>query len=150
MMEDKVQLSNYNQPDKYCVFIPWTTMGGLTENRYVGTFVWQAVSPILEKKALAQVREAAKTDFAARGTVEAAAERSQASSPAAPSSCTESDFRSMFTFRPLSITWRFSSRIPNSFWILGTISIFFFIQFFGVALSWRTNCQPCADRAQRT
>jgi putative ABC transport system permease protein len=57
VMEEKVQLSNYNQPDKYCVFIPWTTMGGLTENRYVGTFVWQAVSPVLEKKALVQVRE---------------------------------------------------------------------------------------------
>src|SRR5580765_4480947 len=57
VMEEKVQLSNYNQPDKYCVFVPWTTMGGLTENRYVGTFVWQAVSPVLEKKALVQVRE---------------------------------------------------------------------------------------------
>src|SRR6476659_9541884 len=57
VMEEKVQLSNYNQPDKYCVFVPWTTMGGLTENRYVGTFVWQAVSPALEKKALVQVRE---------------------------------------------------------------------------------------------
>src|SRR5438128_1788787 len=57
VMEEKVQLSNYNQPDKYCVFVPWTTMGGLTENRYVATFVWQAVSPSLEKKALGQVRE---------------------------------------------------------------------------------------------
>ena len=50
-MEEKVQLSNYNRPDKYCVFIPWTTMGGLSDNRYVGTFVWQAVSPMLEPKA---------------------------------------------------------------------------------------------------
>jgi putative ABC transport system permease protein len=57
VMEEKVQLSNYNRPDKYCVFIPWTTMGGLSDNRYVGTFVWQAVSPMLEKKALVQVRE---------------------------------------------------------------------------------------------
>jgi putative ABC transport system permease protein len=57
VMEEKVQLSNYNQPDKYCVFIPWTTMGGLSDNRYVGTFVWQAVSPMLEPKAIAQVRE---------------------------------------------------------------------------------------------
>ena len=55
--EEKVQLSNYNQPDKYCVFIPWTTMGGLTDNRYVATFVWQAVSPMLEPKATRQVRE---------------------------------------------------------------------------------------------
>ena len=51
VMEEKVQLSNYNRPDKYCVFIPWTTMGGLTDTKYVGTFVWQAVSPMLEPKA---------------------------------------------------------------------------------------------------
>jgi putative ABC transport system permease protein len=57
VMEEKVQLSNYNRPDKYCVFIPWTTMGGLADTRYVGTFVWQAVSPMLEPKAQAQVRE---------------------------------------------------------------------------------------------
>jgi putative ABC transport system permease protein len=57
VMEEKVQLSNYNRPDKYCVFIPWTTMGGLSDNRYVGTFVWQATSPMLEKKATLQVRE---------------------------------------------------------------------------------------------
>jgi len=57
VMEEKVQLSNYNRPDKYCVFIPWTTMGGLTDNRYVATFVWQAMSPMLEPKAQAQVRE---------------------------------------------------------------------------------------------
>ncbi len=57
VMEEKVQLSNYNRPDKYCIFIPWTTMGGLTDNRYVGTFVWQAVSPTLEPRAQRQVRE---------------------------------------------------------------------------------------------
>jgi putative ABC transport system permease protein len=57
VMEDKVQLSNYQRPDKYCVFIPWTTMGVLSDNRYVGTFVYQAVSPTLEPKATRQVRE---------------------------------------------------------------------------------------------
>ncbi len=57
VMEEKVQLSNYNRPDKYCVFIPWTTMGGLWDTRYVSTFVWQAVSPSLEAKATKQVRE---------------------------------------------------------------------------------------------
>ena len=51
VMEEKVQLSNYNRPDKYCIFIPWTTMGGLSDTQYVGTFVWQAVSPTLEAKA---------------------------------------------------------------------------------------------------
>src|SRR5436190_15048186 len=57
VMEEKVQLSNYNRPDKYCIFVPWTTMGGLSDTRYVGTFVWQAVSPMLEPKATRQVRE---------------------------------------------------------------------------------------------
>src|SRR3954466_11005444 len=57
VMEDKVQLSNYNRPDKFCVFIPWTTMASLTDTGYVGTFVGQAVSPLLEPKATRQVRE---------------------------------------------------------------------------------------------
>jgi putative ABC transport system permease protein len=57
VLEEKVQLSNYNRPDKYCIFIPWTTFGGLADNRYVGTFVWQAVTPMLEPKATLQVRE---------------------------------------------------------------------------------------------
>jgi putative ABC transport system permease protein len=57
VMEDKVQLSNYQRPDKYCIFIPWTTMSGLTDTRYVNTFVWQAVSPLMEPKATRTVRE---------------------------------------------------------------------------------------------
>jgi putative ABC transport system permease protein len=61
--EEKVQLSNYNRPDRYCVFIPWTTMGGLTDNRYVAPFVWQAVTPALESKAQRQVREFLSTRY---------------------------------------------------------------------------------------
>jgi putative ABC transport system permease protein len=57
VLEEKVQLSNYNRPDKYCIFIPWTTMSALADTRYVGTFVWQAVSPLLEPKATQQVKE---------------------------------------------------------------------------------------------
>jgi len=57
VMEEKVQLSNYNRPDKYCIFIPWTTMSGLIDTQHVGTFVWQSVSPALEPKAERQVRE---------------------------------------------------------------------------------------------
>ena len=71
VLEEKVQLSNYNRPDKYCIFIPWTTMGGLSDNRYVGTFVWQAVSPSLEAKATLQVRDF----FAKRYRYNAADER---------------------------------------------------------------------------
>jgi putative ABC transport system permease protein len=57
VMEEKVQMSNYNRPDKYCIFIPWTTMAGLSDTQYVGTFVWQAVSPALEPRATKQIRE---------------------------------------------------------------------------------------------
>ena len=69
--EEKVQLSNYNQPDKYCVFIPWTTMSGLTDNKYVSTFLWQAASPWVEPQATTQVREF----FAARYRYNPADER---------------------------------------------------------------------------
>ena len=69
--EEKVQLSNYNQPDKYCVFIPWTTMSGLTDNKYVSTFLWQAASPWVESQATTQVREF----FAARYRYNPADER---------------------------------------------------------------------------
>jgi putative ABC transport system permease protein len=54
---DKVQMSNYNRSDKFCVFIPWTTMGGLTDNKYVNTFVWQAATAAVEPQATRQVRE---------------------------------------------------------------------------------------------
>jgi putative ABC transport system permease protein len=57
VLEEKVQLSNYNTPDRYCIFIPWTTMSGLTDTQQIGTFVWQAVTPSLEAKAVRQVRE---------------------------------------------------------------------------------------------
>ena len=57
VMEEKVQLSSYQRPDKYCIFIPWTTMGALTDTRYVSTFVWQAVSPWMEQRATRDVRE---------------------------------------------------------------------------------------------
>ncbi|HZP48408.1 MAG TPA: ABC transporter permease [Vicinamibacterales bacterium] len=57
VMEEKVQLSNYQRPDRYCIFVPWTTMGGLTDTRFVSTFVWQAVSPWMEPKATREVRE---------------------------------------------------------------------------------------------
>jgi putative ABC transport system permease protein len=63
VMQEKVQLSNYNRPDRYCVFVPWTTMGGLSDTRYVSTFVWQAVTPVLEPKATLQVREFLATRY---------------------------------------------------------------------------------------
>ncbi len=57
VMEEKVQLSNYQRPDKYCIFVPWTTMGALADTKEIGTFVWQAVSAPQYAKAEKQVRE---------------------------------------------------------------------------------------------
>jgi putative ABC transport system permease protein len=70
--EEKVQLSNYNQPDKYCVFIPWTTMSGLADNKYVATFLWQAASPWVEPQATKQVREFFATRYRYNATDERA------------------------------------------------------------------------------
>ena len=44
VMQEKVQMSNYNRPDKYCIFIPWTTGSGLLDTTQVGIFVWRSVS----------------------------------------------------------------------------------------------------------
>lgn len=57
VMQEKVQLSNYNRPDKYCIFVPWTTASSLTDTSQVGTFVWRSVSPMQFPKAEKQVRE---------------------------------------------------------------------------------------------
>jgi putative ABC transport system permease protein len=57
VMEDKVQMSSYFAPDKYCVFIPHTTMGELQDTTYLATLVFQTVSPMQQEKALRQVRE---------------------------------------------------------------------------------------------
>ena len=57
VMEDKVQMSSYFSPDKYCVFIPHTTMGELQDTTYLATLVFQTVSPMQQEKALRQVRE---------------------------------------------------------------------------------------------
>ena len=56
VMQEKVQMSNYNRPDKYCIFIPWTTASGLMDTTQVGIFVWRSVSPMQYPKAEKQVR----------------------------------------------------------------------------------------------
>ncbi len=58
VMEDKVQMSSYFSPDKYCVFIPHTTMGELQDTTYLATLVFQTMNPLQQEKALRQVREA--------------------------------------------------------------------------------------------
>lgn len=54
---EKVQMANYNRPDKHCVFVPWTTMSTFTDTTYVDDFVWQAASAEAAPRAERQVRE---------------------------------------------------------------------------------------------
>ncbi len=56
VLADKVQLSSYYSPDKQSVFIPFTTMSQLADTQYVNVFVFQAVSPLTEPKAITEVR----------------------------------------------------------------------------------------------
>jgi putative ABC transport system permease protein len=58
VLTEKVQLSSYFQPDQYCVFIPYTTMGQLADTKYLDVMVFQTVDPMQQARALAQVREA--------------------------------------------------------------------------------------------
>ncbi len=57
VMQEKVQMSSYNRPDRYCIFIPWTTGGSLMDTSLVGTFVWRSVSAGQFPKAEKQVRQ---------------------------------------------------------------------------------------------
>jgi putative ABC transport system permease protein len=57
VMEDKVQMSAYFAPDRYCVFIPYTSMDVLGDTQYLDTLVIQTVNPIQQPRALQQVRE---------------------------------------------------------------------------------------------
>jgi putative ABC transport system permease protein len=56
-------MSNYNSPDKYCIFVPWTTASGLMDTAQVGTFVWRSIAPVQYAKAERQVREYLATRY---------------------------------------------------------------------------------------
>ena len=57
VMPNKAQMSTYYSPDKYCVFIPYTTVGELWDDRYLYTLVFQTIDPAQQDRALKQVRE---------------------------------------------------------------------------------------------
>jgi putative ABC transport system permease protein len=57
VQKEKVQLSNYRRPDKYCIFIPHTTAGQLWNTEYLNTLVYQAMDPTLDTKTSAHVKE---------------------------------------------------------------------------------------------
>jgi putative ABC transport system permease protein len=58
VQKEKVQLSNYGRPDRESVFIPYTTAGQLWNTEYMSVLVYQAVDPVLDARATAQVKEA--------------------------------------------------------------------------------------------
>jgi putative ABC transport system permease protein len=68
VLADKVQMSSYYSPDKYCVFIPHTAVGQLWDTTYVSNIVFQTVDPAQQTTALKQVREtlAARYHYDAR------------------------------------------------------------------------------------
>jgi putative ABC transport system permease protein len=57
VLKEKVQLSNYQRPDKNCIFIPYTTAGQLWNTEYLNTLVYQAVDPTFDTKTAGQVAE---------------------------------------------------------------------------------------------
>ncbi len=57
VQKEKVQLSNYNRPDKECIFIPYTTAAQLWNTEYVNILVYQAVDATMDARATAAVKE---------------------------------------------------------------------------------------------
>jgi putative ABC transport system permease protein len=57
VQKEKVQISNYNRPDKECLFIPYTTAGQLWNTEYLNNMVFQAVDVGFDMKAKSDVRE---------------------------------------------------------------------------------------------
>src|SRR5207248_3152445 len=52
-----VQMSTYYSPDKYCAFIPYTTVGQLWNNQFVYGIVVQSLDPAQHTQTIKQIRE---------------------------------------------------------------------------------------------
>jgi putative ABC transport system permease protein len=57
VMKEKIQLSNYNRPDKESVFIPYTTAGRMWNTEYLSTLIFEAMDPTLNSRTTNQVKE---------------------------------------------------------------------------------------------
>ncbi|HET9363082.1 MAG TPA: FtsX-like permease family protein, partial [Vicinamibacterales bacterium] len=57
VQKEKIQLSNYNRPDKESVFIPYTTAGQLWNTEFLSVLIYQAVDPTFDARTTAQVKE---------------------------------------------------------------------------------------------
>jgi putative ABC transport system permease protein len=56
-LKTKTQISNYNEPDNECIFIPYDTGSLLRDIKYPDYIVWMPVNPIFRTEAVRQVRE---------------------------------------------------------------------------------------------
>jgi len=65
VMANKPQMSSYYSPDKYCAFIPYSTVGQLWNNEFVYSLVFQSLDPMMHDQAVKQVTDtlAARHDF---------------------------------------------------------------------------------------
>ena len=57
VLDEKVQMSSYFAPDRYCVFIPYTTFAQIGQARYLSTIVFQTTDPLQQQKAIRQVSQ---------------------------------------------------------------------------------------------
>jgi putative ABC transport system permease protein len=55
--KEKVQLSNYNRPDRESIFIPHTTAGQMFNTEFVNVLIYQAIDPTFDAEASKQVKE---------------------------------------------------------------------------------------------
>jgi len=56
VQHEKIQLSNYNSPDKESIFIPYTTAGQLWNTEYLNYMVFQSITPTLNAKTTSDIR----------------------------------------------------------------------------------------------
>jgi putative ABC transport system permease protein len=56
VMTEKVQMGSYYSPDRYCVFIPYSTVGQLWDNQFLYSLVFQSVDVSLHDQAVKQVK----------------------------------------------------------------------------------------------
>jgi putative ABC transport system permease protein len=56
LMAEKVQMGTYYSPDKYCVFIPHSTVGQLWDNQFLYSLVFQSVDVSMHEQAVKQVK----------------------------------------------------------------------------------------------
>jgi putative ABC transport system permease protein len=56
VMDRKLQMSNYFTSDDECAFIPYSAAGDVWNTHYASVFVFSAIAPSMEQKAIEQVR----------------------------------------------------------------------------------------------